>query len=69
MTLWFLSFGSRKWLTCATYIFRGINNLRVSGGDGEVRGFYSLYEGSSGDLVSTEHQGSGIGKQSSTTVA
>ncbi|MFA0550350.1 N-acetyltransferase [Vibrio lentus] len=32
--------------------------------DGEVRGFYSLYEGVLAAIfVSTEHQGSGIGKQ------
>ncbi|MCW4444076.1 N-acetyltransferase [Vibrio splendidus] len=32
--------------------------------DGEVRGFYSLYEGIlAAVFVSTEHQGSGIGKQ------
>ncbi|PML52763.1 N-acetyltransferase [Vibrio lentus] len=32
--------------------------------DGEVRGFYSLYEGILAAIfVSTEHQGSGIGKQ------
>ncbi|ULN65992.1 N-acetyltransferase [Vibrio gigantis] len=38
-----------------TYVFQG---------DGEVRGFYSLYEGSLAAIfVSPQHQGCGIGKQ------